>query len=473
MSFLNDYPQLKIIKDISKRNKVEIYLVGGFLRDHVLGVFGKDFDFAVEKNALKIAKEFSTRIKGAYVLLDRDNGCARVVKKKNKQIYTFDFADFRAKTFKGDIAHRDFTINTLSLNLKSLKESSDLKDILIDIKGGVRDINKKVIKLVYAKAFKEDPLRMMRAFSLNAALGFKIIDSTLKQIKKDKDLIRDVSYERITEELFKILKTPKSVSVLKHMHKQGLLELIIPQIRVMFNCKQGGYHHLNVWKHSLETVAQVEKIIKGLKCQETLDYLNEHLSGNRTRKETLKLAALLHDIGKPDTKKKEGNHFSFHGHEHKGRKIVKYIADMLKISIAERHALEDMVMWHLRPGYLSNFKKPTERAIYRYFRDTKDEAVSTAFLSLADQRSTRGPLTTEEDQKHHEEICLNLIGRYFAKVKEEPFVRLIDGNDLIKKLKIKPSPLFSKILLEIEEKQSLGKIKTKKEAIDLARKFVK
>ena len=130
-----------------------------------------------------------------------------------------------------------------------------------------------------------------------------------------------------------------------------------------------------------------------------------------------------------------------------------------------------MVRWHLRPGYLSNFKKPSEKAIYRYFRDTKEEAVSTALLSLADQRSTCGPATTQQDQEHHEKICLDLLGRYFQKKKEKPFKRLITGDDLIRQLKLKPSPLFAKILAAVEEKQMLGELKTKKEAIVCAKEM--
>jgi putative nucleotidyltransferase with HDIG domain len=240
----------------------------------------------------------------------------------------------------------------------------------------------------------------------------------------------------------------------------------------MFGCRQGAYHHLDVWKHSLETVVQLEKILKEIKSIEWQGYLNENLGGNRPRYALMKLVALLHDIGKPDARREDGKKkFTFHGHEHVGKNIVKYIAKMLKISADERHILEDIVLWHLRPGYLSNFKHPTEKAIYRYFRDTKDEAASIALLSLADQRSTRGPLTSEKDQKHHEKICLSLIQKYFDKKKEKVFVRLINGNDLIRKLKLTPSPLFSKILSSIDEAQSLGKISTKAEALDLAKKI--
>jgi len=480
MPLLTQYPQLKIIQDIAQTHKIAVYLVGGLLRDYVLQRVKNDFDFAVENNALKVAEIFAKKIKGAYVLLDEERGCARVAKKSKGAIYTFDFADFRAKTFLDDLAHRDFTINTLSINLADLDSSTEVEDVLMDYKRGLKDIAAKRIKRTSVKAFRDDPLRMMRAFSLKANLGFRITLPTLNQIRKECDLIRKVSAERIREELFKVLGSNNAGVTLKEMDRIGMLEKIMPQIRVMDQCTQGGYHHLDVWPHSLETVIQVEKIFKkgfekfSQEDQEDItQYLQEPLGGEHTRTALMKLAALLHDIGKPDTrqKKPEGG-FSFHGHENVGKMIVRHIARMLKFSTRERHALEDMVQLHLRPGYLSNFKKPSDKMVYRYFRDAKEEAVSVALLTLADQRATRGPLTTEQDQEHQKDICLGLVAQYFAKKREKPLVRLITGDDLIKKLKIKPSPLFKEILMAVEEQQSLGKITTKKEALVLAKKMV-
>ena len=472
MPLLSDYPQLKIIRDIANKKKVSIYLVGGFLRDFLLGLEKKDFDFAVEKNALNVARSFSKKIKGAYVLLDEDRGCARIAKRIKGNLYTFDFADFRDKTFDRDLAHRDFTINTLSLDLSKADATTEIRDALMDVKRGLKDIKDKRIKRVSVRAFKEAHLRMMRAFSLKAVLDFKIELKTLNQIRKDKDLICDVSYERIREELFKVLETDKSAPIIKSMDRVGLLEKIIPQVKIMYDCKQGTYHHLDVWPHSIETLVQLEKIFSRLeKDEEVTSYLRGSLGGNRSRRSVMKLAALLHDIGKPDTRKKEEGKVSYHGHEHVGKGIVKHIAKMLKLSVRERHALEDMVRGHLRPGYLSNFKQPSEKAIYRYFRDTKEESVSILLLSLADQRATRGPATTQKDQEHHEAICLDLVCRYFQKKKEKSFLRLINGDDLIRKLKLKPSPIFAKILSEVEEGQMLGKLKNKSQALELAKKI--
>ncbi len=172
---LHEYPELGIIQKLAKSHKFDVHIVGGFLRDLVLNKPGNpDLDFAVERDALKLAKTFAKEIKGAYVLLDEKRGCARVAKKRDGKIYTYDFADYRAKTFLQDLSHRDFTINTLSLNVKDLKANSEFYDLILDYKRANKDILNKRIKRISIRSMREDPLRMMRAFSLQAALGFRI-----------------------------------------------------------------------------------------------------------------------------------------------------------------------------------------------------------------------------------------------------------------------------------------------------------
>lgn len=472
MPTLAEYPHLVILQKLARQKNVDLFLVGGFLRDALVGKTGQDFDFALAKNAVSFSKTFAKQIKGAFVLLDKERGCGRVVKKQQGKISTYDFADFRAPTLKADILHRDFTLNTLTVKLNDLDLLENFTEVVLDFCGALKDLKARRIRMVGNKIFVEDPLRLLRAFSLRAQLGFNVETKTLGQIKKDADLLGQVARERILDELFKVLQSPSAAENLALLDKIGLLKKVIPQITVMYGITQGGYHHLDVWPHSLETVAQLENVLEEHKNNlEITEYLNEPLAGTRTRRGILKLAALLHDIGKPATRKKEKDRMSFHGHEHVGKGIVRSVAKLLKLSTKERIILEDMVLWHLRPGYLSNFKNPSDKAWFRYLRDTKEEAASIALLSMADQRSTRGVLSTKEDEEHHQKICLEIIRRFFAAKKEKPFVRLIDGNDLIKKLKLKPSALFGKILKAVEEAQATGKVKTKEQALALAREI--
>jgi poly(A) polymerase len=153
--------------------------------------------------------------------------------------------------------------------------------------------------------------------------------------------------------------------------------------------------------------------------------------------------------------------------------MAEELARRFKLSNDEIDILKMMVLWHLRPGYLGEFKEPSMRAKFRYFRDTAREAVSVLLLSLADQRATCGPLTTRQARRQHEKVCFALIKEYFQKLKEKKPQRLITGDDLLRMFKLQPSPLIGKILSRIEEAQGIGRLKNKPQAYALARKIIK
>jgi poly(A) polymerase len=467
MDLLTFYPQLSLIRDALKSSHARVFLVGGALRDYYLNRRGTDFDFAVDRGSKILAQRLARRLRGAFVLLDREYNSYRVAKKMDGMVWTFDLTDWRGKSIQKDLSLRDFTINALAMDISG---KDTVPSSLLEIKGARRDLTAGVVRMVSPQVFKDDPLRLLRAFSLQATLGFKIDTRTRMQIRKDVHLISAPAAERIREEVFKVLASPRAAATLSGMDKIGLLPRVIPQITVMYGVPQGGFHHLDVWKHSLEVLANLERLMEELSGNERVKtYLYQIIGGGHTRSALLKMAALLHDIGKPETRKPEGKRMTFHGHEHSGERITRQVAKHLKLSVKERFFLEDAVRMHLRPGYLSNFKCPSEKAIFRYFRDTKDEAVALAVLALADQAATCGPLTTQARHKHHARICHMLINRYFELKEQKPKQRLLTGHDLIRVLKLKPSELFGKILTQVEEAAALGKIKTKEEALTLAK----
>lgn len=457
---------------LAKKEKKELYLVGGFLRDLALGRprTGFDLDFSLKKGAIDFGRRVARDLRAGFVVLDREHGCSRVVTKDKKtdRATTLDFVDFRGKDLKEDLLKRDFTINTLAMPV-----ASGLKEVY-DFYGAADDLASRKIRVVSDTSLDEDPLRILRAFSLSAIFDFKIVPSTLRLIRQKKDSLKTVAGERLRDELFKILKVPDAAKHLEFLDKCGVLELVIPQVRLMRHVKQGAYHHLDVWGHSLETVRRLEALTEGKKDEGDLSgHLDEFLSGERTRRQLLKLAALLHDIGKPQAYEVKAGKTMFHGHERIGRVISDAVAERLKLSTRERFALDTIIFWHLRPGYLADNDVLTKRAVFRYFRDTREEAVSVLLVSIADQRATRGPLATVKSRRRHERLSFSLIKKYFEQLRQEPFKRLINGTDLIRKLKLKPGPVFSKLLNVVEEAQVEGKVRTKLQALRLARDIAK
>ena len=354
---LKDENILKPIYNFAKLKKVKLYLVGGALRDLILNRTKEnpDFDFCLKSGALKFAAKLAKEERCAFVVLDEDHAACRLVKKINQKMYTFDFSDFRAATLEKDLRHRDFTINSMALGLGDLFGDQDLNTLIIDPYFGRADIKAKIIKATGPGSFKEDPLRILRAFSFSCTLGFSLDKETLRLAKKEKNKISLVSSERIREELFKILDSPMAHTCLVSLDKLRILEIIFPEIKPMRKIGQGPYHHLDVWQHTLETLKQFELIIRWSKKTPQIDaYLRGQVAGLRRRSSLLKLACILHDIGKPKSLRKEKGKIVFHGHERVGLGLTRVISRRLKLSNEEGRVLERIVLWHLRPGYLAN-----------------------------------------------------------------------------------------------------------------------
>ncbi len=483
---LKDQEIIGLVRRFAKKRKKRLYLVGGFLRDIFLKRYrdNPDLDFCLKKSAISFGRGLAKEIRANFVILDEEHGACRLIKEIGNRTYTLDFTDFRGASLKQDLQHRDFTFNCLALDLEefftlllergSKPSFNDLNKLLIDPYEGRKDLDIKSIKLVNKRAFVEDGLRILRAFSFSCLLGFKIDKATLRLAKLQKRELSAVSWERIRDELFKILTTPKSFNCLVEMDKAKILRVIFPEIEKMRGVGQGPYHNLDIWQHSLETLRQLEALFEDFKDnQEIKDYLEEVIAGEHSRLTLIKLGAIFHDIGKPDALRWEEGKIKFHGHERVGTAITENITHRLKLSNIEANTLKTMVLWHLRPGYLADNEILTTRAVFRFFRDTNTEALSVLLLSLADQRATRGRLTTTGSRLRHERLVSKLLKEYFRRKKEKKMPRLINGHDLMKRFKLEPSPLIGKILSEIEELQAIGKIKTKPEALKSVAKFLK
>ncbi len=467
---------LRQVHTFALARNVRLFIVGGFLRDLLLKrrKENPDIDFCLARGGLAFGRQLATHLHAGYVVLDAENKSCRVVKKIQGGMITLDFTDFRGKDLSDDLLHRDFTINTLAVALEEAVQKTFSLSDLIDVAGAQADMRRNVIRMAYAGSFDEDPLRIIRALSMSALFGFAIEKKTAQTMIKKRALLGAVSYERIRDELFKIFSSSRSYQYVKGLDDAGILSVILPELNCMRKVAQGPYHHLDVWKHSLESLKQFDLLCARFKKDAQMAaYLEQSIGGERSRRALIALAMILHDIGKPGTKRRRDGKTVFRGHERLGRDMAREIARKLKLSNDETHALCGMVFWHLRPGYLGDFKKVTPRAAFRYFRDTAEEAASTLVLSLADQRATRGPLTTEASRLQHERICSGLIKEFFRRKNAVELPRLLNGDEVMKIFKLQPSALVGKVLRHVAELQAIGKIKTKEEAIRAAGKVIK
>jgi poly(A) polymerase len=482
---------LSKILEFSKAQGLALYLVGGWVRDELLGInsvkaefssLGKpiNVDIAICKDALDVSRKLAAHLKGTYVCLDEKLGSARVVVKSSDVTVEIDISDFRAKTIEEDLRLRDFTINAIALPLEAYCNETGFKDSLIDPLRGTQDLKERIIRACFEGTFLDDPIRILRAFRFALSLSFSL-DERLKPLMGEAlGGLGDVSGERIRDELFAMFHTDNSNLALKELDSIGVLGLLFPELTPARGMDQGGYHHLDVLGHELETVFQADRFLGDLSefsqiFREPISaYCQECLVEGRSRKALIKLAGLLHDIGKPATKRveKDGDIW-FIGHDQFGATLIERIANRLKLSTRESQLLEKLVLYHLRPGHLSREVELTRRAVFRFFRDLGDDGPACLLLWWADRMATRGP-ASKVNQIDQQRLRLEeLFHAYFFKPEEVVHPpRLIDGNDLMKIFKVKPGPVIGKILKFIEEAQAEGKVSNIEEALGLAKQLL-
>ncbi len=456
----------------------KVYLVGGTVRDLLMNSEPKDLDL-VCKDAKKLAVSIARKMSAALVIMEKKadehstgfippcggecKPCYRVVDRDRPDEF-LDIAEMRGDTIEEDLSRRDFTINAMAIRL----HHDGIAEELFDPFHGSGDIQKKIVRMVSKEAFVSDPLRILRAFRFAAALGFAIEEPTLKAMQSNAALLRQVSVERIMAELQHILLTSKSSVWFRQMDALGILEIILPEILPMKGCKQNGYHHKDVWEHSLLVMEQVEQILCNLsRFGEASAKIADLIDDEKTV--FLKLAGLLHDIGKPSTSgiKPGSSRIIFYGHDKAGAEIMKAMAGRLKLSCRSKDFLVSIVAEHLRPLALSS-PKARSAARIRWFRKMRDDSVFALILAIADVMSSLGPESGEEYREHFIVWAAESIQEYFDSIKpklESPL--LINGDDLIS-MGMNPGIALGNLLYCLRFAQDLGRIGTHEEALKLA-----
>jgi tRNA nucleotidyltransferase/poly(A) polymerase len=463
--------ELKILSVLSPAGG--LWLVGGFLRDALLNRSLADVDLAVKGDSLSLARKFAAKIKAKAFPLDEERGVYRVVAAGK----TFDFAALQGGSIEKDLARRDFTVNAMALPLEAYP-ASGLKKGLLDPFGGLKDLKARKIRLVAEKALPDDPLRLLRAVRLSAELDFSLESKTAASLQKHAKRILKVSPERVRDELMKTLVTPRGADAFRFLDKVGILTLLLPEAESMRATGHDYYGKEGVLGHSLDAMESFEKVMAGLawlfpKFHKPLDeHLREPLSGY-PRYALLKLGELLHDVGKPATAKKgEDGRLHFYSHEHAGADAARRFGKAWRLSGVEAKSLTRLVRGHMRPGSLGNAPSLTDKAIYRFYRDLEEDAVGLLVMALGDHFTY---ISDKVQRGRKDPVYLamrRMLESYFLhRAAVEP-PKVVDGHQIMRLLKIKPGPRVGEILETIREAQAAGKVKTKEEALTLAKTLV-
>ena len=403
----------------------------------------------------------------SFVPLDPKRGIARLVLEKGKE-GSIDISPLKGDTIQADLRNRDFTVNAIAVKVSDVL-ATGLQN-LIDPLGGQGDLKMGRVRACSREAFKDDPLRMLRAFRLNASLGFGICADTIALIASSLTELRAVAQERIRDELVAILAEDRSWNAVLALDRHGIIDALFPELLPMKGATQNYYHHLDVWGHTLETVHQMEIILENRPAffrglSEKVDaYTKEEAVIGRPRKALLKLAAIFHDAGKPHCMiTDEEGRVRFFGHEKVSREIFEEEGNRLKLAGREIRAISLLIEGHMRPMILTG-PSVTRRAAYRLCRSFQRDLVGLLLLFLADLGASRGPAREAGAYERAFEHVRMILGLLFES-EESPSAPLLNGRDLIRLFGLEPGPYLGGILKTLAELQGSGEINTPEEAV--------
>lgn len=476
------------------------HYVGGIVRNSLLRRPSGDIDITlppqdVKPAALRLAK----RLKAAAFEIDPELGVWRLVTHQDK--IQIDLTAYQGKDLAADLKRRDFAFNSLAypvaarpqlvvqtrkndtaqLWLKRLR-----RDKIVDVCKGLADVKNKCIRLNGPAHFKEDPLRMLRAFRCAAELKFTIVPATLAQIKKDKALISQPAGERIKEELDRLFAVPgKTYDYLVQMDRCGLLTALFPRLEEQRGCAEVYYGPEGVWRHTLLVCKRMDYLLEHL--DKALPKYAKKLAPLCVNKPLYKMTALLHDIAKPATAKMKKGRLRFFYHEQVGAKMARRVLEQLHYSRADMRLMCAMIGEHLRPSNLASNDVLTERGVYHFFRDLGDAAVPMLLLCWADYTSyvtdaqlrrilpkSGGRMMTLAQAERfknvgktlrHLQLLNFMLGQYFDRPASVKPVQIVTGLDVMQQLHIPPGPAVGAVLEAVAEAQVEGRVKTRKDAL--------
>jgi tRNA nucleotidyltransferase/poly(A) polymerase len=478
------------------------WLVGGYVRDLMLGRPTHDLDVIVPEGGIRLARRLADRFGGASFVLDaaRDVGRAILPLEEGVSVEV-DVARLRMPALLDDLAYRDFTVNAMAIEL------ARGGDTLIDPFDGRADLDRKLLRAVTEGTFVDDPLRTLRGVRMVAELGFRIEGATLNLIRRDAHLLPSVSPERVRDELMRIVVAPDGWRHLGLLRELALLPFVLPESAAQIGVTQSHPHYQDVFEHSRNVLAHLQGLYAFLYpegpyslpemraedemvlappaawddaravldpfAQDLRDHLCLPLAAGRTRRDLLCWAAIAHDWGKPAKRTVEDTgRVRFFDHDHWGALLAETRLAALKFSGDEVAYVARLTDLHMRPGELTHQYPFSRRAQYRFFRAADSTGPDIVLLSLADYMATLArTLTDQGDAVEAERWGLrlktahDLLDAYFYHRTEHVAPPpLLNGRQVMAALDIAPGPLVGELLEGLREAQAAGEVLTEEQA---------
>jgi poly(A) polymerase/tRNA nucleotidyltransferase (CCA-adding enzyme) len=444
------------------------WVVGGAVRDALLGRVAGDLDLAVPTGALRLGRALADGLGWSFVPLDAERGVCRIV--GGRQI---DIADFRGPDLGADLAGRDFTVNALAASVAELADRGMAG--VEDATGGLADLEARRVRLCGPRSLAEDPVRTLRVAVLAVQPGWSVDPGVESAARAAAPSLREASAERVRDELVALVSGAAAGRGLRLLDRLGVVDVILPESAAMRATPQPAPHRFDVWEHSLRAVEAMDEIGARLDRlapwgEELAGHLAEDLGDGLGRAGALKLAALLHDVAKPETRTEADGRVRFIGHDVIGAERARGIAGRLRLSGRATGVLGRLVAQHLRPMHLTQAGRITRRARYRFFRDLDEDARDLLLLALADAAGMDGRPPLEVWAGAGGAVLRSLMEGAAEASAVAATPPLLDGDDVMAAVGIGPGPMVGRLLAALREAQALGHIRTREEALASVRR---
>ena len=481
-------PLLEQLRPLLQTQSQPVYLVGGAVRDALLGRISHDLDFVVPANAIKLAFQVADALGVPAYVLDRERDTGRVMLPDAHT--SLDFACFRGADLAADLRDRDLAINAMALPATATTTAG-----LIDPHNGQADLAAGQIRLIHERSLLDDPVRSLRAVRLAHSLGFALTPETETAVRATAPHLNQISAERIRDELLKLLEAAVPHHAIADLANLGLLAEILPDVMALATVEQSAPHHEPVFAHTLSVLrwlivveaaiepqrtqkdsassvlSAVKKILEPYAAQIQALW-QEEVDGGVNGRTLLRLGALFHDVGKAQTQTiEEDGRIRFLGHEKAGADLTGQVLRRLSLSNEAIARVKKIVAGHMRPLHLANSGgKLSRRAVYRYFRETAVSGINIALLSLADHLATYEGTGPDAQWQALLQVVSDLCHHYFERHEETVAPPpLVDGRMLMDALTLQPGPEVGRLLRLIQEAQAAGELETAVAAIEFAR----
>lgn len=448
--------------------EVPAWLVGGAVRDRMLGRPTSDYDVAVAGEPRDVARRLARLVSGPIFRLSEGFGGWRVIAPDRS--WNVDLLPLAGGSIEEDLARRDLTINAIAQRLPGGE--------LIDPFAGARDLRERRLRMVSAEAFAEDPLRSLRLIRLASETGFSVDAETASVAARNATGLARVAPERVFAELRRIISSERAVGGMELIDELGITAVVLPELAALRGVEQSPYHHLDVYEHTLAVLAETIELERdperflGPRAEAVDEFLSRPLANELTRWQALRFGALLHDIAKPQTREVTAQgRITFMGHDAAGGRTAAKMLTRLRASERLAEHVGALARHHLRLGFLVHEMPLSRRAVYRYLRECDPVQVDVTVLSVADRLGTRGA-RSEEAIRQHLQLAGELLGEALAWVANPPKPP-VRGDQLARALGIEPGPELGRILQELEEASFAEEIDTDEEVVTRAREILR